>query len=149
MGNRQLVERYAQATSVDDFDTQDALVHDDYVLHYPQSGERIRGRTNRRAVLEGYPGREEAVIRPSVGHITGTDDQFIPRSTWPAWSVVHLTGSGDEFTVTGTVTYADGALWHFVAVVIVRDGKIWRETHYFAPAFEAADWRRPYVEGAE
>jgi ketosteroid isomerase-like protein len=149
MGNRQLVERYAQATSVDDFDTQDALVHDDYVLHYPQSGERIRGRTNRRAVLEGYPRREEAVIRPSVGHITGTDDQFIPRSTWPAWSVVHLTGSGDEFTVTGTVTYADGALWHFVSVVIVRDGKIWRETQYFAPAFEAADWRRPYVEEAE
>lgn len=149
MGNRQLVERYTHATSVDDFDTQDALVHEDYVLHYPQSGELIRGKTNRRAVLEGYPGREAAVIRPTVGHISGTDDQFIARPSWPAWSVMHLAGSGDEFTVTGTVTYANGELWHFVALLLVRDGKIWRETTYFAPAFDAADWRRPYVEQEE
>ena len=31
-----------RAMSEDDCDTQDALLHDVYVLDYPQSGERIR-----------------------------------------------------------------------------------------------------------
>jgi len=58
MGDRRIVERYMHAVSVDDFDTQDALIHDDYLLLYPQSGERIRGRENRRALVEAYPGRQ-------------------------------------------------------------------------------------------
>ena len=41
------------AVPVDDFDTQDVLIHDDYLLLYPQSGERIRGRENRTALVEG------------------------------------------------------------------------------------------------
>ena len=68
MSNRRIVESYANAMAEDDFDAQDALVHDEYELVYPQSGERFRGRTNRRAILENYPGREEirdaAIGRP-------------------------------------------------------------------------------------
>lgn len=67
MGNRGVVQRYAEATSTDDFDAQDALVHDEYVLTYPQSGEQIRGRANRRAALENYPGRGERLRRWSAG----------------------------------------------------------------------------------
>jgi ketosteroid isomerase-like protein len=48
VGNRRVVERYAAAMAEDDFDAQDALIHDDFELRYPQSGERIRGRENRR-----------------------------------------------------------------------------------------------------
>jgi ketosteroid isomerase-like protein len=146
MSNRQIVESYASAMAEDDFDAQDALVHDDYELLYPQSGERFRGRANRRAILENYPGREEIGTRPSVGRIVGMDDQWLSRPSWPGWSLVHLIGSGDEFQVVGTVRYADGQDWHFVSFMTVREGKIWRETDYFAPPFEALAWRAPYVE---
>ncbi|MBA2633410.1 MAG: nuclear transport factor 2 family protein, partial [Chloroflexi bacterium] len=125
-------ERYMHAVSVDDFDTQDVLIHDDYLLLYPQSGERIRGRENRRALVEGYPGRQEGRLRPTIDHITGTDDEWITKASWPAWSVVHLVGSADEFSVTERFAYPGGDTWHVVALITVRDGKIWRETDYFA-----------------
>lgn len=84
MGDRRIVERCMHAVSVDDFDTQDVLIHDDYLLVYPQSGERIRGRENRRALVEGYPGRQEGGLRPTIDHITGTDDEWITKASWPA-----------------------------------------------------------------
>ena len=141
MGNKGTVERYAAAIEADDFDTQDGLLHDDYVLTFPQSGERFVGRANRRFVYEQYPGREEAGNRPAIGRISGTDDQFISTPSWPAYSVVHLAGSGDEFTTTGTARYPDGQVWHWVSLIQMRDGKVWRETAYFALPFEAPDWR--------
>lgn len=147
MGNHGIVDRYAAAITQDDFDGQDALVHDDYVLEFPQSGERFRGRANRRFIFEQYPGREGSGQRPAIGSISGTDDAFIPQPSWPAWTVVHLAGSGDEFTVTGMVTYPDGQLWHFVSLIHTRDGRIWREKTYWGLPFDPPDWRTAAREG--
>ena len=94
MGNRQLVERYAKANEADDFDTQDACLHDEYMLVYPQSGERIRGAANRRAIVEHYPGKQVSVTRPAIDRVIGTDDQFVNATSWPGYSVIHLAGSG-------------------------------------------------------
>lgn len=141
MSNRGVVDRYAAAIAEDDFDAADALVHEDYLLEFPQSGERFRGRASRRFVYESYPGREESGNRPAIGSISGTDDAFIPRPSWPAWTVVHLAGSGDEFSVTGKVIYPDGQLWHFVSLIQVRDARIWRETVYWGQPFDPPDWR--------
>lgn len=141
MGNRAVVERYAAALAADDFDAQDALVHDDYLLTFPQSGESFRGRANRRFVFEAYPGRATSGHRPVPDRITGVDDQFVPRASWPTWSVVHLAGSGDEFTVTGTIRYPNDDLWHFASLIEVRDGRIWREIAYWGQPFEPAEWR--------
>jgi ketosteroid isomerase-like protein len=138
-----VVERYAAAISMDDFDAQDAVLHDDYVLVYPQSRERIRGRANRRAIVEHYPGKPAP---PSIGRIIGMDDQFVGGASWPTWSLVHLVGSGDDFQATGTVRYPDGVVWHFVSFMTLRAGKIWRETDYFAPPFDPPAWRSPYVQ---
>jgi SnoaL-like domain len=146
VSNRRIVESYASAMAQDDFDAQDAFIHDDYELLYPQSGERFRGKTNRRAILENYPAREATSTRPSVGRIVGMDDQWLNRPSWPGSSLVHLIGSGDEFQVVGTVRYSDGLDWYFVSFITLREGKIWRETDYFAPPFEAASWRAQYVE---
>ena len=142
MGNRQIVERYAKALAENDLDEQDALVHDDYVARYPQSGEVIRGRTNRRAVLENYPGGYTG-LRPSTARIIGRDDEFI---SGPSWNIIHLTGSGDELTATGTITYPNGETWHFASLLTLREGKIWRQVDYFGPPFEAPAWRAPFVE---
>jgi hypothetical protein len=149
LGNRQVVERYAKAHETDDFDGQDACLHDDYVLIYPQSGEQIRGAANRRAIVEGYPGKEMSGTRPIVGRVIGTDDQFVTAPSWPGYSVIHLAGSGDEFQATGTVRYPNGEEWHWISLMTMRSGKIWRETQYFAPTFHPPSWRSPYVEATD
>jgi hypothetical protein len=148
VGNRQVVERFMRAVADDDFDTQDALIHDDYIQDYPQSGERIRGRANHRAVIENYPGRVETGMKPSIDRIVGMDDKFI-MSPFPAWNMIHLVGSGDDYHATGTVRYPDGKTWHVVILVTLREGKVWREVDYFAEPFEAPGWRTQYVEGIE
>ena len=142
MGNRGVVEQYAEALAANDFDAQDALIHDDYVAHYPQSGEVIRGRANRRAIVEHYPDAEGG-LGPSTDRIVGIDDKFV---TGPSWNIIHLAGSGDELTVTGRLTYPDGQTWHFASLLTLREGKIWRQVDYYAPPFEAPEWRAPFVE---
>ncbi|MBA3403380.1 MAG: hypothetical protein H0U13_01660 [Gemmatimonadaceae bacterium] len=82
---------------------------------------------------------------------------MVTKASWPAWSVVHLVGSAAEFSVIGTIRYPGGETirypggdtWHVVAPITVRDGKIWRETDYFAAPFDAPDWRLPYRESGE
>ena len=142
MGNRQVVERYTAALAAGDLDAQDALVHEDYEARWPQSGEVVRGRTNRRAIVANYPGAE-GVLRPATSRILGQDDAFI---SGPSWNIVHLVGSGDQMTFTGTVEYPDGQIWHVVSLLTLREGKVWRQVDYFGPPFDPPDWRTPYVE---
>lgn len=146
MGNRQVVERFARALANRDVDAQVAELHEDYVCRYPQSGEVIRGRANWRAIIDNYPEGGGRTLPAHVERIVGTDDQFVTRPSWPAWTVVHLTGSGDDMILAGTLTYPNGETWHAISLYTLRNGKIWRETDYFAAPFEAAEWRAGYVE---
>ena len=43
----------------------------------------------------------------------------------------------------------DGRPVHVVAIVAFGDGKVVRETHYFAEPFEAPGWRSRWVEMME
>ena len=146
MGNREVVERWTKTMVEDDIDSRVALLHPDYEGRYPQSGEVIRGRDAYRAVTERYPGRESAPITVTVTAIQGATDEFVARPSWPAWTVVHLSGSDDQFTVAGPIHYPNGETWHAVAMLTLKDGKIWRETDYFAAPFDVPEWRRPLVE---
>ena len=143
MSGRAIVERYAEGLEANDSAVIRECLHPDYVGLYPQSGEVIRGVANRIAIGENYPGQEQAPLSTSVAEIRGRDDQFV---TTPSWNILHLVGSGDEFTLSGTINYPNGETWHSVVLITVRDGKIWRETDYFGPPFEAASWRAPFVE---
>jgi len=146
VSGRAIVERYAAATAANDSALMRECLAPDYVGRYPQSGEVIRGIENRLAIGENFPGQEERKLSSTFGEIRGSDDQFVPTPSWPAWTIVHLTGSNDEFTVTGTVNYPNGETWHGVMLITVRGGKVWRETAYFGPPFEPAAWREPFVE---
>ena len=148
MSNRGVAEAFARANAEDDLDALDALIHDDYVLDFPQSGERIRGRANRRAMLENYPSRNAAEMRPSIDRVIGMDDRFI-TAPFPSWNMIHLSGSGDDFQVTGTIKYPDDSVWHFVTLLTLRGGKIWREVTYFGESFDAPAWRSQLVERIE
>jgi ketosteroid isomerase-like protein len=128
--NRATVEQFTQAMMANDIEAQDRLLSDDFVEEYPQSGERIRGKDNRRAIIQNYPG--------------GTPRETSSSGPGPTPPVI--TGAGDRFTVTGQITYPNGETWQLVSLVELRDGKINKITDYFAAPFEAPAWRTPYVE---
>jgi ketosteroid isomerase-like protein len=122
--NRETVERLIEALNARDLELFDAQFHEDSVMEYPQSGERIVGGENRRAVYGAFPGL------PTVS----------PRR-------IHV--SGDLAVVEATLDYGDGSDWVAVFVFELRDGKIAQETAYWAQPFDAAEWRQPWVEQIE
>ncbi len=130
--NRTTVEQFLQAMGTNDVEAQERLLSDDIVEEYPQSGERIRGKDNRRAIIENYPG--------------GTPRETSATGRAPKPPVV--TGAGDRFTAAGQITYPNGETWAVVSLIELHDGKINKMTTYFAAPFEAPAWRAPYVEKA-
>ena len=139
-GNRGVVERYAAAMNSQDIGALNALLHDEVVEVYPQSGERFRGRANLKAMLQHYPEAEGTPAPSNVRLATG-DDRWVVT---PAFTVVPAIGGGQEYTVAGRIRYPNGEEWHLVQLVELRDGLIWRLTSYFAAPFEAPEWRAPY-----
>jgi hypothetical protein len=43
----------------------------------------------------------------------------------------------------------DGQAVHYVSVVELKEGKMWRDTRYYAEPFEAPEWRSRWVERME
>jgi ketosteroid isomerase-like protein len=122
--NRQTVERLVRALNEHDLELFDAQFHEDSVIEYPQSGERIVGRQNRRAVYEAFPGL------PTV----------TPR---------RITTAGELAVLEAGFDYGDGAPWQTVLVFELRDGRIARETAYWTQPFAAAKWRADWVERSD
>lgn len=141
--SREVVDRYARSLEEIDLDAQDALLHDDLVSVFPQSGERIVGRENRRAMIENYPGSGERPMAGTVRQIVGAEEQWL---LGPSFNITHITGSSEEFAVAGTITYPNGELWHTVELLKLRDGKIAHITAYFAQPFDPPAWRSQWVE---
>jgi len=118
--NRETVERLIEALNTRDLERFDAQFHEDSVLEYPQSGERVLGGDNRRAVYAAFPALP----------------QVAPR---------RLVVDGDLAVLEATLDYGEGTDWQAVFVFDLRDGRIAKETAYWAQPFEAADWRAQWV----
>jgi ketosteroid isomerase-like protein len=97
------------------------LRHPDYVMEMPQSGERIRGREKMRAFQEAYPNP------PTIE----------PR---------RVVGSGDVWVIEARSDYGGGQRFNLAMIVEFRDGKIWKDTRYYAEPFEPPAWRSQWVE---
>jgi ketosteroid isomerase-like protein len=139
-GNWQTVEKYWQAVNVRDFDNLAKLLHPDYVWEMPQSGERVRGIQKNREMNANYPAGLPDI---DTHRITGSADKWV---TTPSWTVLKISGSGDEYTSESRVSYADGSVWHAVDFFRFRDGKILYQVAYFAPTLPAPEWRAQWVE---
>ena len=100
-----------------------ALRHEDVVVDMPQSGERICGRDTMKAMQDAYPGP--------------------PTITMP-----RVVGSGDVWVVEGRSDYS-GRIYHVANIIEFREGKIIRETRYYADPFESPAWRAKWVEPIE
>jgi hypothetical protein len=108
---------------------QQDMFADDAVQEWPQSGERIRGLDNIRAINENYPAG------------TGTN----PKST-----LRRILQPGKAWIVESVIDYGDGVPVNLVAIIETNaEGKVIRETDYFAKPFEAPEWRKRWVEQTE
>jgi hypothetical protein len=105
------------------------MAADDIVQEWPQSGERIRGRANIEALNQSYEAS------------TGTS----PKAT-----LRRILKPGEAWIIEGTIDYGDGIPVSTVSIIEMNaDGKIVRETDYFANPFEAPAWRSQWVERME
>jgi hypothetical protein len=121
---RSLFEKLAADLSPEE---EYAIRHEDYVMEMPQSGERFVSRENVRAFQEAFHDNADKptirIRRVQVG-----------AGLWVAESVVD---------------YGGGRVLHGAAILELKDGKVWRDTSYFAEPFEAPEWRADLVERME
>ena len=121
MGGRETVEALIATLNAGDVDGMDAVFHEDAVMEWPQSGERIVGGDNRRGIYRSFP-------------------------QLPKISPRRIVGEGDIWVAEATLDYGDGAEYQTVFVFELRDGKIAKETAYWSQPFPAPEWRAAWVE---
>jgi hypothetical protein len=95
--------------------------HEGYTMEMPQSGERIRGRENMRAFQEAFPNPPSIRLRRVL----------VRDGLW---------------VLEGVNDYGGGQVFDVVAIIELKDGKMFRDTRYYAEPFEAPEWRAKWVE---
>ena len=120
---RRALDAHWVASDADDFQAEHKIYHEDAVLEYPQSGERIRGRRNIQASRAAQPNKKRFKVQRILG----------AAGLW----------------VTELVLAYDGKPSYVVSIMELRDGKVDRETQYFSAAFEPGPSRARWVERME
>jgi hypothetical protein len=135
-----LVRRYFEAVAHNDFETMERLRDPDWHEDWPQSGERVPSHEAYRRIHEHFPAGMPQI---DVQRLAGAEDRWVMT---PSMTIQRIAGGGDVWLVEGVNTYAGGEVYHIVQHVLLRDGRVWRSTTYFAPPFEAPAWRASDVE---
>jgi hypothetical protein len=120
-GIREALNAHWHASAAGDLDAEHAIYADDAICDYPQSGERIIGRTNLQALRSHHPGK------PS------------------GFDVKRIQGEGHLWITEYTITYK-GRASYVVSIMEFRDAMVVHETQYFSDPFEAPAWRSRWVE---
>ena len=98
------------------------LRHDDYTMEWPQSGERLRGRQKMKEFQEANAGSRPPRRLRRV---------LVRERLW---------------VVEGVVDYGGGREVDFVLILELHDGKVLRETRYYAEPFKASESRAQWFE---
>ena len=109
------------ASAAGNVDAEHDIYADDAICDYPQSGERILGRSNLQALRSHHPGK------PS------------------GFNIKRILGQGDLWITEYNITY-QGQSVYTVSIMEFRNGKVTHETQYFADPFAAPAWRREWVQ---
>ena len=117
---RAALDQHWAASDANDFETEHRIYHEDAVLEYPQSGERIRGRRNIQITRSIQPNKKRFTIRRTIG-------------------------SGDHWITEFILSY-DGKPSYTVSIMEFRGDEVARETQYFADPFVAPASRAKWVE---
>ena len=70
-----IVEEFWKLMATNDFRSVGSLLAEDFMLDWPQSGERIRGRDNYAAMNEQYPAK--GLWTFTINRIAGNDDEAV------------------------------------------------------------------------
>ncbi|MER8967230.1 nuclear transport factor 2 family protein [Mesorhizobium sp. M0808] len=114
------MDRHWAASDANDFEEEHQIYREDAVLDYPQSGERICGRRKIQSSRAAQPNRKRFTVR-------------------------RIIGAGDLWVTEYLLAY-DGLPSHTVSIMEFLDGKVARETQYFADPFEPGLSRAQWVE---
>jgi ketosteroid isomerase-like protein len=120
IANETVVHRLINCINERHIEVMDELFHDDAVMEWPQSGERVRGAENRRAIYGAFP---------QLPTIT-------PR---------RLVSAGDLVVAEALLDYG-AAQYQTIFIFELADGRIAKETAYWSEPFEAPPWRAQWVE---
>ena len=118
---RMAIDRHWAASAAGDQVVEHEIYHDDVVCAYPQSGEVIHGRQDLQALRSHHPGKPSGFV------------------------VRRIVGDGDLWVTEYLIDY-ERKRAHTVSIMEFRDGKVSRETQYFADPFDAPAWRAQWVE---
>ena len=115
-----LTELFTNLSAEAEYETR----HEDYVMEMPQSGERIRGRDTMREFQRS----------------------FGENSNPPTIHLRQVTVRDGLWILEGVNDYGEGGVFTVVLILELKDGKIWRDTRYYAEPFDAPPWRADLVE---
>lgn len=121
---RAALDKHWTASAAGDQKTEHEIYADDAVCDYPQSGERILGRSNLQALRSHHPGKPAG------------------------FKIRRLFGSGALWITEYTIEYV-GRRSYTVSIMEFANGKVVHETQYFADPFDAPAWRAQWVERRE
>jgi len=116
---REALNQHWTASTSGDFATDHDIHHEDAVLDYPQSRERMLGRHNIQITRNLQPNKKRFVVHRIMG--TG------------------------ELWITELVLTYDAKPFHTVSIMEFRGVKVAHETQYFADPFEAGESRKKWV----
>jgi hypothetical protein len=117
---RAALNQHWAASNSGDFATEHNIYHEDAFLDYPQSRERIRGRDHIQLTRTLQPNKKRFIVH-------------------------RILGGGDLWVTELVLTY-DTHPFYTVSIMQFRGVKVAQETQYFADPFEAAEWRKKWVE---
>ncbi len=109
---RTALDGHWQASAAGDPDAEHDIYDDDAICDYPQSGERILGRSNLQTMRSHHPDK------PS------------------GFNVKRILGNGNLWITEYIITY-QGRPSYTVSIMEFRNGKVVHETQYFGDPFAA------------
>jgi hypothetical protein len=142
MTNEEVVRAYIRAVTELDREAEDRLRHQDWSAEWPQSGERVTGSARFRAIQDAYPGGYPTI---QLERVIGAEDRW---SITPSNTVLRVVGSGEYWWAEFRMRYPDDVDYHCITLLELRDGRVYREIVYWAPPFEAPEWRAEWVDAS-
>ena len=125
MTTTDLVKRFWSLMQSNDFASVGEVLSDDFVLEWPQSGERIRGRENFGKMNEEYPAH--GIWKFTINRILVDGDEAV-----------------SDVSVTDGVQHARA-----ISFFHVVDGRIQKLLEFWPDPFPAPEHRRHLVERME
>ena len=118
---REIIEAFMAASGRHDLDALGAILHDEMVMEWPQSGERFVGRANAIVAMRSQE------VEPEVA------------------GEARIVGDGDLWVAMVPLRYGTD-LYHYVGVLELDGNQIRRGTGYFGAPFPAQAYRAEFTE---